>query len=104
MAVDPLFVQGVLKITNVFLSIVAAVLILWLFRVGKGDKRMKPWYFLFVALAIFAFGETMGTLDAFGFLYFRPFLPGIEVGVIVFFIIALIYRLKMKPEKKISEL
>lgn len=104
MAVDPLFVQGVLKIMDVFLSIVAAVLIVWLFRVAKGDKRIRPWHFLFAALVIFAFGEIMGTLDAFGFLYFRPFLPGIEVGVIIFFIIALIYRLKMRPEKKISEL
>ena len=96
MAVDPTFVQGVLKIMDIFLSIVAGVLCIRLFAVKEGEKHSLPWTFLAIGLLIFAFGEIMGSLDAFGFLgfSFKPFLPGIEVGVILFFIIALVAKLK----------
>ncbi|RME78470.1 hypothetical protein D6774_01120 [Candidatus Woesearchaeota archaeon] len=94
MAVDPLFVQGVLKIMDVFLSLVAGVLCIRLFL--RNDDNVRPWTFLTFALLIFAFGEVMGTLDAFGFISFRDYLPAIELGVIIFFILAVIFKLKEK--------
>jgi len=92
MAVDPLFVQGVLKIMDVFLSVVAIGLCIRLFFSKSGNKTNLPWTFLLLGLLVFAFGEIMGALDAFGFIVFKPFLPAIELGVLIFLAIAIIVK------------
>lgn len=93
MAVDPLFVQGVLKIMGIFLALVAGVLCVRLLL--RRDKNVRPWNYLVGGLLVFAAGEILGTLDAFGFINFRSFLPGIELGVVIFAILGLISKLKL---------
>ncbi|MBW2999205.1 hypothetical protein KY339_00910 [Candidatus Woesearchaeota archaeon] len=103
MPIDPLFVQGVLKITTVCLSVVAGYLGIKLLIVAEFHKSLKPWQPLMAALLIFAFGEIMGTLDAFGFLYFRKYLVTIETGVVFFLVIALILKVyQLKEEKRLK--
>jgi len=60
------FLAGVLQIANVFLSVVAGVLAITLFKAAFKKKEMKAWKPLIVVLILFAIVEVFGALNAFG--------------------------------------
>ena len=59
------FIEGILKIANIFLAVVAGGIALTLFKISSKRNILKAWRYLIVALVLFAVQETLGALRAF---------------------------------------
>ncbi|MBR9699469.1 hypothetical protein GOV09_03380 [Candidatus Woesearchaeota archaeon] len=79
------FVEGLLKITNVVLSLGAGYIALKLFVFSK-EKRLMAWQPLIFALVFFVVQEILGALRAFN-IYSSPFLTHVVPSVILAFLI-----------------
>lgn len=86
--------EGILKIANLFLAVVAAVIGIGLFKSSFKDKLLRAWKPLSVALILFAVQEVLGALRAFD-IYESPFLTHINVSLLLGF---LIYALVLQIE------
>ncbi len=90
------YLEGILKIANVFLAVVAGIIAISLFKVSQKRKDLKPWMFLIVALVFFAIQEILGALRAFA-IYRSPFLTHINPTIILGLIItALLLQMQVK--------
>lgn len=78
---------GTSTIAVVFLSIVAGILALSLFRAAFMEKHLKAWRFLIFTLVFFAVEEVLGALKIFG-IYSTPHLTHVVPGFILAFLIA----------------
>ena len=82
--------EGILKIANVLLSIVAGIIAITLFKVSHRRKELNPWRILIIALIFFAVQQTLGALRAFR-IYETPYLthivPTIILGLLIFALI-----------------
>ena len=78
--------EGILKIANLFLAVVAAVIGIGLFKSSFKDKVLRAWKPLAVALILFAVQQILGALRAFG-IYESPFLTHINVSLLLGFLI-----------------
>ena len=95
MTVAPL--EGMLKIANLLLSVIAGILALTLLKSSK-KRDLKPWLFLIIALAFFALQEVLGMLRAFG-VYESIFLTHlVPMIILVFVLAAVITHLKIIGE------
>lgn len=81
------WILGVAEIAAVFLSIVAGVIGLSLFRISFTEKELKAWRFLIFALVFFAVVEIVGALKSFG-VYSTPHLTHVIPGIVLAFLIA----------------
>ncbi|MBI4440331.1 hypothetical protein HY638_05145 [Candidatus Woesearchaeota archaeon] len=81
-----LFVEGVLKISSVVLSLIAGIIAISLFAVPRKDAALRPWKVLIFVLLFFAVQEVLGALRAFE-IYESPFLthivPTIILGLLI---------------------
>ena len=80
------YIEGVLKIANLFLAVTAGGLGLTLIKRSFTDKKMRAWKYLAVILVLFAFQEVLGSLRAFG-IYTSPFLTHVNVSLILLLLI-----------------
>ncbi len=80
------FLEGMLKIANVVLSIVAGYLAIQILIIGKNKKELKAWKVLVVALILFIVQEVLGALRAFE-IFTSPFLTHIVPGILLAFLI-----------------
>ena len=84
------FIEGILKIANVLLSIVAGIIAITLFKVSHRRKELNPWRILIIALVFFAIQQILGALRAFR-IYETPYLthivPTIILGLLIFALI-----------------
>ena len=84
------FIEGILKIANVLLSIVAGFIAITLFKVSHRRKELNPWRILIIALVFFAIQQILGALRAFR-IYETPYLthivPTIILGLLIFALI-----------------
>ena len=82
--------EGILKIANVLLSIVAGIIAITLFKVSHRRKELNPWRILIIALVFFAIQQILGALRAFR-IYETPYLthivPTIILGLLIFALI-----------------
>ena len=76
------YLEGILKIANVFLAVVAGIIALWLLRHSHKKKYTKAWYLLSGALVLFAVQEILGALRAFQ-IFSSPYLTHIVPTVIL---------------------
>ena len=60
------FVEGMLQIANVFLSIVAGIVAISMFHISHKKETLQAWKPLIIALVLFAVEEILGALRAFG--------------------------------------
>ena len=93
------YLEGILKIANLFLAIVAGIIGISLFRALHKNRRKKQeqkvWRFLIVALVFFAIQMILGALRAFN-IFESPFLTHIVPTVILaFLIVALVIRINI---------
>jgi len=89
------YVEGLLKIANLFLSLVAGILALSLFKISKRKDILKAWRVLIFALVLFAVQEILGALRAFK-IFESPFLTHIVPSVILgFLILALVFQINL---------
>ncbi|MBN2111827.1 hypothetical protein JW707_01880 [Candidatus Woesearchaeota archaeon] len=78
---------GTAEIAAVFLSLVAGVIALSLFKVSRKNKELAAWKPLIIALVLFAVEETIGALKTFG-VYTTPHLTHVVPGFVLAFLIA----------------
>ena len=80
------YLEGILKIANLFLASVAGLIAVSLFRSSRKQKFLKPWYLLIVVLILFAVQEILGALRAFN-IYSTPHLthlnPSLMLGLLI---------------------
>jgi len=88
------YIEGILKIANLFLAVVAGIIALTLFKASK--KQLAPWRILIIALIFFAVQEILGALRAFN-IYESPYLthiiPTAILGLLIF---ALVLQINVK--------
>lgn len=78
--------EGILKIANLFLAVVAAIIGIGLFKSSLKDKILIAWKPLSVVLVLFAVQQILGALRAFD-IYESPFLTHINVSLLLCFLI-----------------
>lgn len=71
-----LFIEGILKIANVLLAIIAGILAITLFKVSNKKFYLRPWKILIGVLILFGIQEILGALRAFR-IYSTPHLTHI---------------------------
>ena len=94
------FYEGLLKIANVVLAVIAGYIALMLFRISDKRKELVAWKGLIFALIFFAIQEILGAWRAFN-IYSSPYLTHINVSIILGFLIyALIMQIYVGVSKK----
>lgn len=83
---DILALEGIIKIANLLLAIVAGVIASTLFVKAWQKQSLKAWRFLIFALIFFVVQEVLGALRAFG-IYESAFLTHVNVSIILFLLI-----------------
>ncbi len=92
------FTTGVLKIANIFLSIVAGLIAATLFAVSK-KKDLRPWRPLAVVLILFALQEVLGALRSFD-IYSSSWITHVNVSIMLLLLIyALVLQINIVKEK-----
>lgn len=89
------YIEGILKLANLFLALVAAAIGIGLFRSSFKDRILRAWKPLAVALVLFAVQQILGALRAFG-IYESAYLTHVNVSVLLGFLIyALILQINV---------
>ena len=78
---------GIAEIAAVFLSVVAGIMAISLFKISQKESILKAWKFMIIALVLFALEEILGALKTFG-IYGTPHLTHIVPSFIMIFLIA----------------
>ncbi len=82
-----LYFEGILKIANLFLAVVAGIIAISLIRVSNQRLELRAWKLLIIALVFFAIQEILGALRAFQ-IYSSPFLthivPSVILGLLIY--------------------
>ena len=86
MAFDILFIEGVLKISNVVLALIAGLIAISMFALPSKDEALRPWKVLVFVLLFFAVQEILGALRAFQ-IYESPFLTHVVPTIILVLLI-----------------
>lgn len=80
------YLEGILKIANLFLSLVAGLIAISLIKSSTKKNYLKPWYILITVLVLFAFQQVLGALRAFE-VYSTPYLthivPTLMLGLLI---------------------
>ena len=76
------YLEGILKIANIYFSAIAGCIAISLIRHSKNSKYTKAWYLLIGALILFAVQELLGALRAFN-IWSTPYLPHLVPTVIL---------------------
>jgi len=93
------YLEGILKIANLVLSVVAGIIAISLIRVSQRRKELNAWILLVIALVFFAVQEILGALRAFK-IYESPYLTHIVPTVILaFLIMALVKQIGIQKVK-----
>jgi len=90
------YLEGILKIANLFLSLVAGFVAISLFKASTKKSYLKSWYLLIIVLILFAVQEVLGALRAFE-IYSNPYIthlvPTLMLGLLIW---ALIIQINTK--------
>ena len=80
------YIEGILKIANLFLALVAGGIALSMFSHAWRNKELRAWRALIVALVLFVVQMILGAFRAFG-IYESPYLTHINVSILLAFLI-----------------
>ena len=87
------FIEGIFKIANLFLAIVAGFIAVSLFHHAHRKDILKAWKALIIALVLFSFQEILGALRAFQ-IFETPYLTHIvPTAILGFLILALVMQI-----------
>lgn len=90
------YLEGILKIAILVLSLVAGAIAVSLIKISRKRKELNAWILLIVALIFFAIQVVLGALRAFN-IFESPYLTHIIPTVIlVFLIIALLKQINIQ--------
>lgn len=80
------YIEGILKIANLFLAVVAGGIALSMFSHAWKKVELRAWKPLIIALVLFVVQQILGALRAFG-IFQSPFLTHINVSLLLAFLI-----------------
>jgi len=87
------YFEGILKISNIVLAILAGIFAVSLFKVSHAKAHLRPWKLLIAALVFFAFQEIFGALRAYN-IFKSPFITHIIPTVILALLaLAILYQI-----------
>jgi len=92
------YFEGILKIANLFLSIVAGFIAVAIIGISGKRKELVPWKALSVALIFFMVQEILGALRAFNIFsspYLTHIVPTVILGLLIF---CLAYQINLYKE------
>ena len=93
------YLEGLLKIANLILALVAGIVSISLIKVSRKRKELNAWVLLIAALIFFAVQMILGALRAFK-IFESPYLTHIVPTIIlVLLIIALLKQITIQKEK-----
>ena len=93
------YLEGILKIANLILAVVAGIMAISLVKISRKRKELNAWIILIIALIFFAIQMILGALRAFK-IFESPYLTHIIPTIIlVLLIIALIKQTHIQKEK-----
>lgn len=93
------YIEGIIKIANVFLAVVAGSVALSLIRVSQRKRELKPWQLLIAALVLFAVQEILGALRAFK-IFESPFLTHIiPTAILALLLVAIVLQINILKKK-----
>lgn len=81
------YLEGILKISNLFLSVIAGFIAITLFMLSHKRVELRPWKVLAIALIFFALQELLGALRAFNIFstpYLTRIVPTVILGLLIF--------------------
>jgi heme A synthase len=81
------WIYGIAQFSAGFLSVIAGIIALSMFRTAKQNKILRSWRFLIIGLVLFAVEEVLGALKTFG-IYSTPHLTHVIPFFILLFVIA----------------
>lgn len=81
------WIYGIAQFSAAFLSIIAGIIALTMFKAAREQKLLKSWQYLLIALLLFAVEEVIGALQTFG-IYSTPHLTHVLPFFILLFVIA----------------
>ena len=91
--------EGILKIANLVLAVVAGVIGISLIKISNSKKELKAWILLVIALIFFGIQEILGALRAFK-IFESPYLTHIIPTIILaLLIIALVQQINIHKRK-----
>jgi len=85
------WIYGIAQLTVIFLSVIAGIISLSLFKETREHAMMAAWKFLIMAVVLFAVIEVFGALAAFG-VYKSPFITHVLTSVTLVFLIGALIR------------
>jgi|TARA_B100001971_G_C18206700_1_gene548081 heme A synthase len=93
------YLEGILKVGNLVLAVVAGFIALSLIKATKKRNELKPWIFLIWALVFFAVQMILGALRAFQ-IFESAFLTHVNPAIIlILLIVALILQIQQGVSK-----
>lgn len=81
------WIYGIAQFSAAFLSIIAGIIAITMFRSAKQQKNLNSWTYMIIALILFAIEEVIGALKTFG-IYETPHLTHVIPFFILLFVIA----------------
>jgi amino acid permease len=80
------YIEGILKIANLFLALVAGGVALSMFTHAWKNRELRAWRPMIIALVLFGVQQILGALRAFG-VYESAYLTHINVSLLLAFLI-----------------
>jgi len=93
------FIEGIIKIANVVLSLVAAGIAVRLFHLIGSKEKMQPWKPVVIALIFFMVQEVLGALRAFGIFEIRYLTNVVPAFILAALIWALVLQINLVNKK-----
>ena len=92
-------IEGILKIANLVLAVIAGVIAISLIRISHRKKELKAWIMLIIALIFFGIQQILGALRAFQ-IFESPYLTHVIPTIILtLLIVALIQQINIHKRK-----
>jgi len=93
------YLEGILKIANLVLALVAGIMGISLIKISKKRKELNAWVILIIALIFFAIQMIFGALRAFKIFESQYITHIIPTVILILLIIALIKQMHIQKGK-----
>ena len=90
------YLEGILKVANLVLALIAGAIAISLIKVSKKRKELNAWILLIVALVFFAIQEILGALRAFKIFESSYLTHIVPTVILALLIIALIKQIDIQ--------
>ena len=101
--IDEFFINGLLQLAGLFLSIIAGIFAFSMFKISHQIKKLWCWKVLIIGLAFFAIHKVFSALHAFGIFrttYLGQLLPFAILSFTLWSVIFQIQTVKVEAAKR----